>query len=229
VPVDAIPAATVVLLRPVDGGAEPGVECLMLRKNRGQSFGGMWVFPGGRVEPGDERPEDRDRSECDDARRAAIRETAEETGLALGSAELVPFAHWTPPPEAPKRYSTWFFLACLPAGLDDVVVDGGEIGDHVWTTPLDALDRHAAGEVELAPPTWVSLHMLAEAMSPDDALARARRTPIAFFSTRIVGAEDELVALWEADAAYETGDLDAPGPRHRLFMSDGAWRYEDHE
>ena len=45
-----IPAATVVVLR--DGDA--GLEVLMLRKNSKIVFGGMWVFPGGRVDSEDE-------------------------------------------------------------------------------------------------------------------------------------------------------------------------------
>jgi 8-oxo-dGTP pyrophosphatase MutT (NUDIX family) len=220
----AVPAATVVLLRPAADGGEPGVECLMLHKNRGQAFGGMWVFPGGKVEPGDERP---DAGEHDDARRCAVREAAEETGLALGDADLVPFAHWMPPPEAPRRYSTWFFVAALPPGAAEVIVDGGEIGDHVWTTPGAALERHAAGEIDLAPPTWITLHELGEAATPADAVERARREPIAFYSTRIVGGGADLVALWEPDAGYDTGDLDAPGPRHRLRMTAaGGWGQE---
>jgi 8-oxo-dGTP pyrophosphatase MutT (NUDIX family) len=221
----SIPAATVVLLRPAAEGI--GVETLMLRKTRGQSFGGMWVFPGGKVEPGDEQP---DAQEHEDARRAAVREAAEETGLALGDADLVPFAHWIPPEEAPKRYSTWFFVAALPPGAAEVVVDGGEIGDHVWTTPGGALDRHAAGEIELAPPTWVTLHSLAEAASPTDAVERARREPIAFHATHIAIPDGTLVALWSPDAAYDTGELDVPGPRHRLTMFEsGGWSYERSE
>jgi 8-oxo-dGTP pyrophosphatase MutT (NUDIX family) len=222
-----IPAATVVLVRPAREGF--GLETLMLRKTRGQSFGGAWVFPGGKVEPGDERPDapDSGNTEHDDARRAAVREAAEETGLALEEADLVPFAHWIPPEGAPARYSTWFFVAALPEGAADVVVDGGEIGDHRWTTPAAALDRHAAGEIELYPPTWVTLHELAQAASPEDAVERARRQPVAFYSTHIVGRGDDLVATWAPDAGYETGDLDAPGPRHRLTMaSSGAWTFE---
>lgn len=219
---EPIPAATVVLLRPAAGGV--GVETLMLRKTAGQSFGGMWVFPGGRVERGDERP---GAEEADDARRAAIREAAEETGLALGDADLVPFAHWVPPEQAPKRFSTWFFVAALPEGAADVVVDGGEIGDHVWTTPAAALQRHAAGEVQLAPPTWVTLHGLAEAATPADAVERARREPIAFHSTRVIGGDDAFVALWAPDAGYDSGDLHAAGARHRLTMArEGGWRFE---
>ena len=42
-----IPAATVVLLR--DGEAEP--ETLMLHRTSKVHFGGMWVFPGGRIDP----------------------------------------------------------------------------------------------------------------------------------------------------------------------------------
>ena len=41
-----IPAATVVLVRDGDGG----VEALMLRKNSKITFGGMWVFPGGKID-----------------------------------------------------------------------------------------------------------------------------------------------------------------------------------
>ena len=52
----AIPAATVILLRDIDGDGKP--EVLMLRKNSKIAFGGMWVFPGGRIDPED-FPEER--------------------------------------------------------------------------------------------------------------------------------------------------------------------------
>ena len=192
----------------------------MLRKNRGQSFGGIWVFPGGKVEPGDERPgRARRRTTTPAAPRCARR--PRRPALALDDADLVPFAHWVPPEEAPKRFSTWFFVAALPAGAADVVVDGGEIGDHVWTTPAGALERHAAGEVELAPPTWVTLHSLAEVGRPD---GRRRAGPRASDGRLLLHAhrrhvDDQLVAVWAPDAGYESGDLDAPGPRHRLVMA----------
>ena len=50
---DAVPAATVILLR--DG--EDGLETLMLRRNSKLAFaGGHWVFPGGRVDADDLEP-----------------------------------------------------------------------------------------------------------------------------------------------------------------------------
>jgi 8-oxo-dGTP pyrophosphatase MutT (NUDIX family) len=209
-----IPAATVVLVR--DG--PNGLETLMLRKNAAIAFGGMWVFPGGRIDPGEGDDED-------GARRAAVREAAEETGLVVDAATLVPFAHWTPPPVAPKRYATWFFLALAPDGI--VAIDGGEIHEHVWVTPDEAIRRHGAGEVELAPPTFVTLNQLARSTDVAGALARAAAGPVEYFTTRVAkGPDGELVTVWHGDVAYEGGDLTAAGPRHRLAMIPGAWSYE---
>lgn len=48
------PAATVVLVR----DRADGIEVLMMRRGEGLSFlGGMWVFPGGRMEAADSSPE----------------------------------------------------------------------------------------------------------------------------------------------------------------------------
>src|SRR4029453_3377909 len=96
-------AATVVLLR--DG--DDGLETLMLRKNSRLAFGGMWVFPGGRIDDGDRTPA---ADALAVAANAAVREAAEEAGLLVPSSALIPFSHWTPPLMAPKRFLTWFFL-----------------------------------------------------------------------------------------------------------------------
>jgi 8-oxo-dGTP pyrophosphatase MutT (NUDIX family) len=215
----AIDAATVVLVRDGGGSGRPGLECLMLRKTKGQAFGGMWVFPGGRVEPVDGEG-------LEGARRAAVREAHEETGLVLDSAELVAFAHWVPPPEAPRRFDTWFFLAGLPPGAADVVVDGGEIGDHVWTSPSAALERHRAGEIDLVPPTWVTLQHLSGLADVAAAVAHVGSGVVEHFSTHMADDGGVLVAVWAPDAGYESGDLAAAGARHRLVMDPAGWRYE---
>jgi 8-oxo-dGTP pyrophosphatase MutT (NUDIX family) len=222
-------AATVVLLRGEQRhtpAGEPGVECLMVRKTEGQAFGGLWVFPGGRVE-------ETDGSDIDGARRAAVREAAEETGLLLDPGTLVPMTYWVPPADAPRRYLTWFFLAPLHDATAPVLIDGGEIGEHVWTTPAAALDAHARSEITLLPPTWVTLHWLSQRRDVASSLRDAASRPVERFATRMARSEAGLVALWEPDVAYPSGDdgtgdtdLDAPGPRHRLYMDPAGWRYQ---
>ena len=34
------------------------------------------------------------------------------------------------------------------------------------------------------------------------------------------------VTLYAGDAGYEDAELERPGPRHRLWIRDGSWRYE---
>jgi hypothetical protein len=135
-------------------------------------------------------------------------------------------SHWIPPAQAPRRYATWFFLAAAPQEAL-VTIDGGEIHEHGWLRPADALARHASGEIELAPPTWVTLWCLAGAGSTEDALAAARSTDPARFATHMTTGERGPVALWHGDAGYSDGDVSRPGARHRLSMGPGGWLYED--
>jgi len=215
------PAATVILLRDRRGS----LETLMLRKNSRIAFGGMWVFPGGRVDE-----EDRAGTEGDEiaaARCAAVREAREEAGVDLDTRQLVPYSHWTPPPITPKRFLTWFFAAPAPAG--EIVIDDGEIHEHRWMQPADALRRRDAGEIEVAPPTFVSLHELARHESCEAALAAARARTPERFETRIAVGEAGPLAIWHGDVGWPDGDPHGAGPRHRLCMSDTGWRYERSE
>lgn len=225
---ELFPAATVIVLR----DTVDGLETLMLRRSSKLSFaGGMWVFPGGRIDEGDHQPEDA-HDEMAASRRAAVREAFEESGLVLDVDTLVPFSHWEPPPIAPKRFSTWFFVApAADEGQTAIAIDDGEIKDHAWLRPEEALARRDALEIELAPPTFVSLFELAQCASVDDALAFARAREPEHFVTKIVMDGNDVLALWHGDAGYgptvdATGDPTAPGARHRLHMVEGAWRYE---
>ncbi|MFX3658126.1 MAG: NUDIX hydrolase [bacterium] len=213
-----VPAATVVLLRDA-----PGLEVLMLHKTSQVAFGGMWVFPGGRVDPGDAQDA---ADEVEAARRAAARETLEETGLVAAPDEFVWFSFWVPPPSTPRRFATWFFAA--PAAGHRVSVDGGEIQDHAWLAPADALSRHAAGEIDLAPPTWVTLHHLSRLDSTAAALARLQAGEPRRYATRLgKRADGARVAMWHGDAGYDAHDPDADGARHRLVMSTSGFVFEN--
>jgi 8-oxo-dGTP pyrophosphatase MutT (NUDIX family) len=219
-PVPIVAAATVILLR----DTSDGLETLMLRRDSRLAFaGGMWVFPGGRVDA-DDYPAGSSDDVATASRNAAVREAAEESGLVVDGASMVPFAHWTPPPEAPKRFSTQFFVAPAPSGA--VTIDDGEIRDHMWVAPAEAMRRRDALEIELAPPTWVTLHTLAAHSTVAGAIDAARATEPEHFTTKAAMTDEGLTVMWHGDAGYEDGDASREGPRHRLWMADTGWRYE---
>ena len=203
--------------------ATTGLEVLMLHRVSKVAFGGMWVFPGGRVDDGDRS---RATTRPTRARRAAAREALEECGLAVDPDDLVPFSHWVPPPITPRRFSTHFFLARASDG--EVVVDGGEIHEHEWLAAREVLARRDRGEVDLAPPTWVTLHDLAEHDTVDAALAAAAaprpapplRDPLGHRRRRRGGDVGGRRRL------RRRNDPDQPGGRHRLWMLEDGWRLE---
>jgi 8-oxo-dGTP pyrophosphatase MutT (NUDIX family) len=202
----ARPAATVVVARPAPDSVG-GLEVLLLERSTVGAFAGMWVFPGGRVDDADAGDDEVSR-----ARSAAVREAREEVGVEIDLQSLIALSHWTPPLVAPKRFTTWFFVA--PWGGDEIRIDGHEIVDSRWISPVDAL---AAG-LPLAPPTHVTLATLAEVESIVDLAALIERRGVERFLTVPSQLDGAMVLLWEPDAGYATGDPTVPGARHRMTI-----------
>lgn len=215
-----IPAATIILLRQ----REQKVEVLMLQKNAEITFGGMWVFPGGRIDDADyEGTEDVDLA----ARNAAVRETEEETGLKLNGDSFVHFSHWTPPASTPKRYATWFYAAKADSD-ESIKVDGEEILKHRWINPKEALELHEQKKIEIVPPTWVTLYHLSQRESVSAILEDLASNPVKEYVTRVVMNDTkEPVVVWYGDAAYETLDAGAEGDRHRLTLRKTGFSFEN--
>lgn len=123
----AIPAATLVLIRD-RAGAPP--DLLMVERAKAMAFaGGMLVFPGGRVDPGDHALAARLGGDAEDApaRVAAIRETIEEAGVPVGV---------TPAPDAAT-------LAAIRAGLHAGASFATLLDAHGLTLELDTLTYFA--------------------------------------------------------------------------------------
>ena len=207
----------------VRGGAA-SLDVLLLQRHRDLAFaGGAWVFPGGRLDEADFGDDTTDLERAQVV--AAARECAEESGIAVEAGELHRWSHWTPPPQrTAKRFSTAFFVTAAEWG--DVVVDGEEIVAHQWCAPATALELQAAGEIVLSPPTYITLHQLAEHGTAAELLAAAPARTVEHFTTHIGLAGNTVCALYHGDAAYESCDLSLDGPRHRLWMGPGPWRYE---
>lgn len=217
------PAATVILLRDRPGPAAPTLEVLLVRRDAGLAFhGGSWVFPGGRIDADELQAAGGDEAAA--ARMAAVREAHEETGLRLSEGGLVPFSHWTTPKGRNRRFSTWFFIAAAPDGA--VTIDDGEIRDYDWFTAAQATARSESGDIQLAGPTYVSLLRLSAHTSVQAALGDAGPDRYQVFRPRLVtGTDGRAASVYEEDAAYESADLDAPGPRHRMLVRGDSFDY----
>lgn len=207
-PSQPIPAATLIVMREREGGAP---ELLIVERSAAMRFaGGALVFPGGRVDPGDHALAALHAGDADDlaARIAAIRETIEEAGLAIGVSglpgnaraelyagtpvgevlaghaldldALVPFARWLPPGDVShKVFDTRFYLARLPEGAGDAAtVDGNENVRLFWASARAVLDAADAGTARIIYPTRRNLERLAQYASFAEAVADARAHPI---------------------------------------------------
>lgn len=215
------PAATVVLVR---DGAE-GLETLLLRRSTTVSFAkDCWVFPGGRIDKADYLDELNDIESA--ARRAAVRETREEANLVVREQDMVYFAHWTTPPEHPKRFATWFYISEFQGDPNNVVVDNSEIVEHRWYTPKQALNDLQAKQIAMMPPTFITLTELSAYTNLEQVLAMYRQRPVPEILPRIIITEQGMLMLYPGDAGYENGDETIRGPRNRFWMLDEAWRYE---
>lgn len=216
-PAPLIPAATVMLLRDYNGR----LEVLMLRRNRQlKSFGGAWVFPGGRVDDADAYGQD----ELTRAKAAAIRETMEETGLDIQGVDMATLSCWIPPVQEKRRFSTWFFIVRAPHM--PVQIDQGEIHDYRWLCPRELVAKIPSPDLMIVPPTYVSLKMLTAFSTVDEVMTHIHEAQTDIFETRFIKKPSGFVTLWKPDVAYETEELETEGARHRLICHQDGWYYE---
>ena len=186
-------ASTVILLR----GGDRSLEVLLVKRNPQARFmGGAWVFPGGAVDT-------QDGSGDGALRAAAVREVAEEAGIALASADaLVPFSHWITPAQAKIRFDTWFFLAVGPPGAQPTV-DGQEIGQWGWYRPRAALDAAGAGEILLVFPTIKHLEQISTFASADALLEHARGHEVRLVEPRVLRSGETARVVLPGEPGYD--------------------------
>jgi len=205
-----------------DGDA--GLEVLLARRSSKLAFhGGAWVFPGGRIDAADYAGAPDDLFEA--ARRAAAREAKEEAGVDVHAHTLVHVSNWTTPEISPKRFATWFFVGEVAGG--EAVADGVESDRLHWFRPDDAISARDAGEIELAPPQWVTLLWLRDHGTVMEVLRAAEAGEPIDFTPRFHFIEgDGAICVYREDVAYDDVELlEAAGRRHRLYLREAAWEY----
>ncbi len=199
-----IEAASLILVNDRPGGLP---LFLMVERSAAMAFApGAFVFPGGRVDPGDEEV-----AGCDAARVAAVRESIEEVavaaglkpapdrqtilslqqkllegnsfvpllaihGLAFDPSALIPFARWRPGPEVSRRFDTRFFVARVPEPCRPSL-STGECVSARWVTAGEMLEEEGARIARLIYPTRKMLERLSNHRDFASIAKEANRLP----------------------------------------------------
>jgi len=190
------PASSVILLRRGGKHGDRALEVLLLKRSSEAAFmPGVWVFPGGAVDPEDGSGEEGHRS-------CALRELAEEAGIELaGPQDLVLFARWITPELVKTRFDAWFFLALAPPHSPPRP-DGSETTDAGWFEPQKALDASAAGELPLVFPTIKQLESLTDFASSEEALEAARGRTVEPILPKVIGSKEDHRVVLPGDPDY---------------------------
>ncbi len=134
-------------------------------------------------------------------RRERLELLLSQARLTLDTASLHPFARWITPTAEAKRFDTRFYLTAAPPAQHGVH-DGHETTESFWATPAQVLERWAAGEVLLAPPTSHSLEVLGRARDVHGALALADRQPLVPLCPHFCLDGDEPILALPGDPLY---------------------------
>lgn len=199
------PAATVILLRSAARGRAE-MEVLMLRRGAGARFmPGVWVFPGGVVDPADHaaastggldlEPDELAHRVC------GARELGEEASIALEAAALRPWSRWVTPEVIPIRFDTRFYVAPAPPRAAPRP-DRSEVDAARWISPERALADHAADRFELSFPTLKHLEELAGFADAAAVLAEGARRHVEAITPRVRGDRDDFEVLLPGDPGF---------------------------
>jgi len=109
-------------------------------------------------------------------RKKPFRNMLEAEDLYIPAGELAYYGHWITAPGRSRRFDTRFFVALAPGGQQGSH-DAGETVHDLWTTPREALERCARGEIELVHATQVSLKDLSRFSDPRAAFEHVRALP----------------------------------------------------
>jgi 8-oxo-dGTP pyrophosphatase MutT (NUDIX family) len=183
-------AASVIAVRE----GSDGPEVLIVERSAASRFlPGYVVFPGGAVDAEDAQLAATWFSSSQEAARAgAVRELAEEAGLALTAeglvatggdaplsrsmaspplaAQLHEIAHWVAPESVPVRFDARYYAVAAPQGLAPKA-DGVEAADAWWASPGALLAEWEAEERKLYWPTYFTITHLAGCATASDLLS----------------------------------------------------------
>jgi 8-oxo-dGTP pyrophosphatase MutT (NUDIX family) len=140
-------------------------------------------------------------------------------GLRLRTEQLLPWSRWITPRQPSvtnKRFDTRFFLTRV-CDAQVAAHDNFETTDSVWLTPVQALARFAAGEIELAPPQIMSLYDLKAHASVDQALDEARQRQPVLIEPEPFDEHGKRVICYPGDPRHPVRERALRGPSRLMF------------
>ena len=200
------PAATVVLLRRGGKHVERGLEILMLRRDSEARFmPGVWVFPGGAVDPEDHNDAASMDSDIDADELAhricGAREVGEEAAVPLEASGLHPWSRWVTPAMVPIRFDTRFYVALAPPHCKPEP-DMAEVDMARWLSPSLALEEHSRDELALSFPTIKHLEELATFPHADAVIEEGMTRRVKPITPQVRGDRDNFEVLLPGDPGF---------------------------
>lgn len=145
-------------------------------------------------------------------RQSSFVDLIERERLRLALDTLTLCAHWVTPPVEGKRFDTRFFVARVPPGQTPAH-DEKETTESSWMTATEAIRAGDERQIQLPPPTWMTLREIEPFKSVEQIIAAARTRTVVRREPRLV-QEDGMRALV------------MPDDRTRFVWLEGYWRPE---
>ena len=128
--------------------------------------------------------------------------------MRLAADHLERCARWITPEALSRRYDARFFFAEAPPAVQ-VAPELGELVEHVWVAPNDALDRYFARQFPMLFPTATTLGWLTEAGgSVGEWRARFLRKPVGPILPRRRRVEGEVISVLPGEPGYDDREGD---------------------
>ncbi len=157
-------------------------------------------------------------------RRETFHAVSTRLGWSVDGASVVYWGWWITPRQEARRFDTRFFVAGVSAARSAAAIhDEHETVHSAWWTAEQALARFDAGEIFLAPPTYVTLLQLRGLPTVQAVLEAGRRRQVVSVEPAVTVTEDGSLAI------VLPGDPDHPvrepveGVPRRLVMREGRW------
>lgn len=139
-----------------------------------------------------------------------------EHGITLDVTAIEEVARFITPLGSPRRFDARFLVALAPTDQEPSH-DEGEIVDWEWIRPRDALERQAAGTLEMMSPTVRMVACLSRFRSSAEAMAVAKKR-LDYRRVRVDDPAGAYRVLLPGEPGYDTADLAVESGWVRLWQ-----------